>query len=144
MSDNKAAQKLERFYFDVIGSVSPSSIGGNRYAIIFIDDFSGYAVVKFMKYETQALQTFKEFVAQYGRPKVLRTDNGTEYKNKAFKKFCMSKEIALEFTVPETPEKNGVAERFNRTVVEASKMPSNRFKIAKQLLGLSSRYSMLC
>ena len=60
------------------------------------------------------------------------TDNGTEYKNKAFKKFCISKEIAREFTVLETPEQNGVAERFNRTVVEAarcllidSKLPKN-------------------
>ena len=85
-----------------------------------------------MKYKTQALQTFKEYVAQYGRLKILRTDNGTEYKNKAFKKFCMSKEIAREFTVPETPEQNAVAELFKRTVVEAargllldSKLPKN-------------------
>ena len=78
VSDNKATQKLERVYSDVIGPVSPSSIGGNRYVISFIDEFSGYAVVKFMKYKTQALQTFKEYVAQYGRSKILRTDNGTE------------------------------------------------------------------
>ena len=62
----------------------------------------------------------------------LRTHSGTEYKNKAFKKFCISKKIAREFTVPETLEQNGVAERFNRTVVEAarylpigSKLPKN-------------------
>ena len=48
-SDNKATQKLESVYSDVIGPVSPSSIGGNRYAFSFIDEFSGYAVVKFMK-----------------------------------------------------------------------------------------------
>ena len=85
-----------------------------------------------MKYKTQALQTFKEYVAQYSRPKTLRTDNGTEYKNKAFKYFCISKEKAREFTVPETPEQKSVAERFNRTVVEAarcllidSKLPKN-------------------
>ena len=55
VSDNKATQKLERFYSDVIGPVIPSSIGGKRYAISFIDEFSGYAVVKFMNYKTQAL-----------------------------------------------------------------------------------------
>ena len=77
MSDNKATQKLEGVYSDVIGPVSPSSIGDNRYAISFIDEFSGYAAVKFMKYKTQALQTFKYYVAQYGRPKIVRTDNGT-------------------------------------------------------------------
>ena len=114
MSDNKATQKLGRVHSDVIG---PSSIGGNRYAIIFIDEFSGYAVVKFMKYKTQALRTFKEYVAQYGRPKIIRTDNGLEYKNKAFKKFCISKKISREYIVPETPEQIGVAERLNRTVI---------------------------
>ena len=86
-----------------------------------MDEFSGYTVVKFMKNKTQALQTFKEYVALYGRPKILRTDNGTEYKNKAFNKICISKEIAREFTVPETPEQNGVAEGFIRTVVEAAR-----------------------
>ena len=121
VSDNKATQRLERIYSDVIGPVSPSSIGGTRYAISFIDEFSGYAVVKFMKYEMQALQAFKEYIAQYGRPKILRTDNGTEYKNKTFKKFCKSKEITREFTVPEKPDQNGVAERFNRTAVEAAR-----------------------
>ena len=40
VSDNKATQKLERVYSDVIGPVSPSSIGGNRYAINFKDEFS--------------------------------------------------------------------------------------------------------
>ena len=100
--------------------MSPSSISGNRYPISFTDEFSGYAAVEFMKYKTKALQTSKEYVAQNGRPKNFRTDNGTEYR-KACKKFCISKEIAREFTVPETPEKNGVAERFNRTVVKATR-----------------------
>ena len=74
-----------------------------------------------MKYKAQALQSLKEYVAQYGRPKILRTDNGTEYKNKALKNFCISKEIARENTVTETPLQNGVSERFNRTVVEAAR-----------------------
>ena len=74
-----------------------------------------------MKYKTQATQTLKEFVAQYGRPKILRADKGTEYKNKAFQKFFISKEFSREYTVPETTKQNGVAERFNRTVVEAAR-----------------------
>ena len=79
MSDNKATQKLEKVYSDVIGPVSPSSIGGNRYAISFIDEFSGNEVVKFMKYKTQALQTFKDqkifqFWSEYDEMKRLRKE----------------------------------------------------------------------
>ena len=90
------------------------------------------------------MQNFKEYVAQYGQPKNLRTDNGTEYKNKAFKNFCISKEIAREFTVSETPEQNGVAECFNRTVVEAARCFLIDSKLPKSYWVSSSRYSMLC
>ena len=58
-----------------------------------------------MKEKKQAFQILKGFVAQYCEPIILRTDNGTEYKNKTFKGFCISKEIARHFTVPETPGK---------------------------------------
>ena len=67
------------------------------------------------------MQTFKEYDAQYRQPKILRTDNETECKNKAFKNFYISKEISREYTVPGTPKQNGVAERFHRTVVEAAR-----------------------
>ena len=38
--------------------------------------------------KTQALQTFKDYVAQYGRPKILRTDNGKEKKTKPLNNFA--------------------------------------------------------
>ena len=78
VSNNKTTQKLERVFSDVMGSLFPSSIGGSRCAICLIDEFSGYVVVKFTKYKTQPLKTFKEYVAQYVRLKILRTDNGNE------------------------------------------------------------------
>ena len=42
-------------------------------------------------------------------------------RKKAYKKFCISREIDSEFTVPETPEQTTVAERLNRTVVGAAR-----------------------
>ena len=65
-SNNKSTQKLETVYCDVFGPVNPSSVGDNRYANKFIDVFSGYAVEKLMNYKMQALQAFKEYVAQNG------------------------------------------------------------------------------
>ena len=37
---------------------------------------------------------------------------------KKFKDYCRDSRIKQEFTVPETPQQNGVAGRFNRTLVE--------------------------
>ena len=49
--------------------------------------------------------------------KAVRADNGGEYRGQ-FEEYCRSKGIRLEYTVPKTPELNGLAERMNRTVMD--------------------------
>ncbi|GJX86274.1 ribonuclease H-like domain-containing protein, partial [Tanacetum coccineum] len=46
-------------------------------------------------------------------------DNGTEFKNKEMNQFCERKGIKREFSVARTPQQNGVAERKNKTLIEA-------------------------
>ncbi|GJY77471.1 ribonuclease H-like domain-containing protein [Tanacetum coccineum] len=53
------------------------------------------------------------------RVKIIRCDNGTEFKNKEMNQFCEMKWIKREFSVARTPQQNGVAERKNRTLIEA-------------------------
>ncbi|GJR69721.1 putative ribonuclease H-like domain-containing protein [Tanacetum coccineum] len=53
--------------------------------------------------------------------KVIRCDNGTEFKNKEMNQFCEMKGILRQFSVARTPQQNGVAERRNRTLIEAAK-----------------------
>nr|GEU52157.1 ribonuclease H-like domain-containing protein [Tanacetum cinerariifolium] len=55
------------------------------------------------------------------RVKVIRCDNGTEFKNMVMNQFCEMKGIKREFSVARTPPQNGVAERKNRTLIEAAK-----------------------
>nr|GFC08906.1 ribonuclease H-like domain-containing protein [Tanacetum cinerariifolium] len=47
------------------------------------------------------------------------SDNGTEFKNHYLNQFCEMKGIKREFSVPKTPQQNGIAERKNRTLIEA-------------------------
>ncbi|GJX37795.1 putative ribonuclease H-like domain-containing protein [Tanacetum coccineum] len=51
--------------------------------------------------------------------KIIRCDNGTEFKNNDINQFCGMKGIKREFSVARTPQQNGVAERKNRTLIEA-------------------------
>ncbi|GJT69115.1 ribonuclease H-like domain-containing protein [Tanacetum coccineum] len=51
--------------------------------------------------------------------KVIRCDNGTEFKNKVMNQFCDMKGILRQYSVARTPQQNGVAERRNRTLIEA-------------------------
>ncbi|GJU55560.1 putative ribonuclease H-like domain-containing protein [Tanacetum coccineum] len=76
------------------------------------------------KYETSGI--LKSFITGIEnlidqRVKVIRCDNRTEFKNKEMNKFCERKGIKREFSVARTPQQNGVAERKNRTLIEASR-----------------------
>nr|GEU42483.1 putative ribonuclease H-like domain-containing protein [Tanacetum cinerariifolium] len=53
--------------------------------------------------------------------KVIRSDNGTEFKNFDLNQFCEIKGIKREFSIPGTPKQNGIAERKNRTLIEAAR-----------------------
>nr|GEW33858.1 hypothetical protein [Tanacetum cinerariifolium] len=53
--------------------------------------------------------------------KVIRCDNETEFKNSNLNQFCGLKGIKREFSVPRTPQQNGIAERKNRTLIEAAR-----------------------
>nr|GEW02817.1 hypothetical protein [Tanacetum cinerariifolium] len=53
--------------------------------------------------------------------KVIRSDNGTEFKNSDLNQFYEIKGIKKEFSVPRTPQQNGIAERKNRTLIEAAR-----------------------
>nr|GEY74036.1 hypothetical protein [Tanacetum cinerariifolium] len=53
--------------------------------------------------------------------KIIICDNGTEFKNKEMNQFCEEKMIKREFSVARTPQQNGVAERKNKTLIEAAR-----------------------
>nr|GEV45549.1 putative ribonuclease H-like domain-containing protein [Tanacetum cinerariifolium] len=53
--------------------------------------------------------------------KVIRSNNGTEFKNSDLNQFCGIKGIKREFSVPKTPQQNGIAESKNKTLIEAAR-----------------------
>uniref|UniRef100_A0A2N9IR91 CCHC-type domain-containing protein n=1 Tax=Fagus sylvatica TaxID=28930 RepID=A0A2N9IR91_FAGSY len=116
---------LDYVHSDIWGPVRTPSKGGAQYFMSFIDDYSRKAWVYFLKNKSEAFAKFKIWKAevenQTGRKiKCLRTDNGTEYRDGDFLKFCEEHGIKRHFTVRKTPQQNGVAERLNRTITEDS------------------------
>nr|GEU29740.1 copia protein [Tanacetum cinerariifolium] len=55
------------------------------------------------------------------RVKVIRCDNGTEFKNRVMNKFCEMKGIKREFSVARTLQQNKVTKRKNKTLIEAAR-----------------------
>nr|GEU95081.1 hypothetical protein [Tanacetum cinerariifolium] len=53
--------------------------------------------------------------------KVIRCDNGTEFKNREMNQFCEMKGIMRQYNVARTHQQNGVPKRRNRTLIEAAR-----------------------
>ena len=80
--------------------------------------------VYFLKSKDEVFSKFKEFKAlienlSERKIKILRSDNGGEYTSNEFVNYCKDVWIKRELTTPYNPQQNGVAERKNRTIMEA-------------------------
>ncbi|GJT37935.1 retrovirus-related pol polyprotein from transposon TNT 1-94 [Tanacetum coccineum] len=113
-------------HMDLFGLVTPRSINHEKYTFVIVDEYSRYTWVYFLKKKSQAPETIMSFIKRVEnqndiKVKQLRTDNGTEFKNSTLVNFCDEKGISQNFSSPYTPEQNGVAERKNRTLIEAAR-----------------------
>ena len=102
------------------------SIGGNKYFVTFVDDYSRCCAVYFLKSKAEVSEKFKQFerrVANDSSQNIasLWSDNGGEYVSEEFESYLESKGIHHELAVPYSPEQNGVAERMNRTLLESAR-----------------------
>lgn len=119
----KTREILNYVHSDLWGPSKTESFGGGRYFISIIDDCSRKVWVYILKSKDQAFQKFKDWKKmvelQTGKKvKKLRTDNGLEYLNEEFIKFCNDEGLVRHKTVPGVPQQNGLAERMNRTLLE--------------------------
>lgn len=102
------------------------SLGGARYFVSFIDDFSRRCWVYPIRRKADVFAVFKTFKARVElesekKIKCLRTDNGGEYTSDEFDNFCQHEGIKRQFTTAYTPQQNEVAERMNRTLLERTR-----------------------
>jgi len=91
-----------------------------------IDDYTRFSWVYFLHSKSETAELLKAFIIKVEnqlelKVKILRSDNGTEFKNSNVDSFCAEKGIARQFSAPRTPQQNGVAERKNRTLIEAAR-----------------------
>nr|GEV76449.1 Gag-Pol polyprotein [Tanacetum cinerariifolium] len=93
-------QRLHLLHMDLCGPMIIASINGKRYVLVIVDDYSHY--------------TWSPVI-------IIRTDNGTEFKNQVLKEYFDTVGIYHQMSSVRTPQQNGVVERKNRTLVEAAR-----------------------
>nr|GEW16927.1 retrovirus-related Pol polyprotein from transposon TNT 1-94 [Tanacetum cinerariifolium] len=91
-----------------------------------IDDFSRFTWTFFLKSKDETSGILKKFITEIEnqkdlKVKIIRCDNGGEFRNKEMNDFCLQKGIKREFSNARTPQQNGVAKRRNRTLIEVAR-----------------------
>ncbi|GKD38387.1 putative ribonuclease H-like domain-containing protein [Tanacetum coccineum] len=117
---------LQLLHMDLFGPVSVRSINRKSYCLVVTDDFSRFSWVFFLATKDETPEILKNFITGIEnqsdhKVKTIRSDNGTEFKNRIMNEFYEMKGIRREFSVARTPQQNGVAERKNRTLIEAAR-----------------------
>ncbi|GJY11079.1 retrovirus-related pol polyprotein from transposon TNT 1-94 [Tanacetum coccineum] len=111
---------------DLCGPMRIASINGKRYVLVIVDDYSRYTWVHFLRSKDEAPEVIKTFLKRItvllqSPVIIIRTDNGTEFKNQILKEYFDSVGISHQASSVRTPQQNGVVERRNRTLVEAAR-----------------------
>ena len=118
---------------DLFGPIAYISIGGNKYGLVIVDDYTRFTWVFFLhdKGETQGVlkrllrQAQNEFSL---RIKKIRSDNWSEFKNTQVEEYLDEEGIKHELSAPYSPQQNGVAERKNRTLIEMARTMLDEYK----------------
>ncbi|GJX64406.1 putative ribonuclease H-like domain-containing protein [Tanacetum coccineum] len=123
---NPITKPLFMLHMDLFGPTFVSSLMHKKYCLVVTDDYSRFTWVFFLTTKDETSEILKNFIKEIEnlvdkKVKIIRSDNGTEFKNKVMDDFCREKGIKREYSVARTPQQNGVAERRNRTLIEAAR-----------------------
>jgi len=122
---SRTSRTGELIHTDLKGPLSMMGKGGHRYFVTYLDDFSDYAFVYFLRHKSEQFAAFKEFESmlrtQHGAAIcAIQSDNGGEYMSAEFQLHLRAGGILHRTTVPGDSEQNGKAERINRTLMECA------------------------
>nr|GFB51297.1 putative ribonuclease H-like domain-containing protein [Tanacetum cinerariifolium] len=121
---NYVDQPLFKLHMDLFGPTFVKSLNKKSYCLVITDDYIRFTWVFFLATKDETTFILKTFINGLENQlslnvKVIR--NGTEFKNSDLNQFCWLKEIKKEFSVPRTPQQNGITERKNWTLIEAAR-----------------------
>ena len=118
---DRESYPLEMVHSDVCAINAPC-LSGAHYFVTLIDGYSGIAAVGIIEAKNDVPQFIMDTLVlmenQSGyKVKALRSDNGREYVNKSLTSFLSSRGIIHDTSAPYSPEQNGLAERYNRSII---------------------------
>jgi transposase InsO family protein len=120
---------------DLFGPTTYTSIGGNKYGFVIVDDFSRYTWVFFLVDKSDTFTTFKTFVKRIHNEfeitiKKVRSDNESAFKNTRVDELCDEFRIRHQFFVKHTLQSNGLVERKNRILIDMARSMLSEYNVS--------------
>ncbi|KAL8088888.1 hypothetical protein AgCh_038594 [Apium graveolens] len=124
--DSTIEEPLQLLHMDLFGPVNVLSISRKRFCLVIVDDFSKFSWTYFLKSKNEASEIIINHIRQVNnhldfKVRRIRSDNETEFKNSMMRSFYEESGIMHVFSAARTPQKNGVVERKNRSLIEAAR-----------------------
>ena len=134
------SRPLELLHLDLMGPTRTKSLGGKRYIMVVVDDFTRYTWVILLRSKSNAPKHIEVLCTRLQNEKSLkidriRSDHGKEFENSYMESFCIRTGISQEFSTPITPQQNGVVERKNRVIQEMARAMLHNKDVARNLWG---------
>ena len=116
LSPSHTSTPLYRIHSDVWGPAPQSSLNGERYFLIFVDEPSRYMWTYLLTAKSEVVSTVRHFCAmihtQFGRSvQRFRSDNTWDFVNADLASYFAERDILHETSCVATPKQNGMAER---------------------------------
>ncbi|KAG1454092.1 hypothetical protein G6F56_007406 [Rhizopus delemar] len=95
------------------------SRSGCRYIIAGIDYITKYVEARPLRFQSLseiALFLYEEIICRHGCPTIIVTENGKSFVSALIQKVCQNYSIIHKTTTPYNPQRNGLIERFNKTL----------------------------
>ena len=131
---SKATKILTLVHSDLAGFIQPLTKDGYKYVNYFIDDYSGFTILYFLKYKSDTLLATKKYLADitpYSHVKCLESDNGMKFTSQSFQWLLVLNRINHKRSVPYFPHQNGTAEQSWQTLFSMAKCLLIELKLPK-------------
>jgi transposase InsO family protein len=108
-------QPILFLHMDTIDPSWVRFMGGTRYILVIIDNYSHYSLVFFLESKDEVFEHFQILALRLNNEqpnclKVIHSDNGIEFRNASFDEFCLEHGVSQQFSTPRVPQQNGVVE----------------------------------
>jgi transposase InsO family protein len=127
------SRPLELLHMDLFGPVAYLSIGGSKYGLVIVNDFSRFTWVFFLQDKSKTQSTLKCFLRRAQNEfelkiKKIRSDNGSKFTNLQVEEYLEEEGIKYEFSAPYTPQQIGVVERKNMMLIDMPRTMLREYK----------------